>query len=147
MRLAPSPIFKDLASETGPTTVGPALRPHEGKATGRRRSVHVCVRVCMFLCVCACACVRVCTCVCMPVCGCVCMHRLRLRVTEQVLSCRRIVGERIGYSDLVLASKSKPTSRELSLFFHSHGISGWRRRGLASSGVRRALPWQRGTHL
>ena len=37
VRLAPSPIFKDLASETGPTTVGPALRPHEGKATGRRR--------------------------------------------------------------------------------------------------------------
>ena len=37
VRLAPLPIFKDVASETGPTVVGPALCSQEGKATGRRR--------------------------------------------------------------------------------------------------------------
>ena len=50
VRCEASPLthFKDAASETGPTVVGPALRPHEGKAT---RSVCVCA------CVVCCACV------------------------------------------------------------------------------------------
>ena len=62
VRLAPSPVFKDLASKTGPTVIGPALRPHEGKATGRRCAcackyvigMHALLTKCVCFCVCMC---------------------------------------------------------------------------------------------